>query len=177
VWGAAYGPICPGDCRHDLQGGVIDPTDPACRTERRLVYTSPDGYYMGLVEGQSSLPSEPAMAPSTAADPNQLSPAEQQDINDLTAIGIQPVSTVKKLAETGPTICENLTDAYRQNRSPMAWSRAAARKASCCARRSSSGIRLGTHRQGCRCRGVSGGDRSTAGSPPSRPRPPCFAPS
>nr|CRL77985.1 hypothetical protein CPGR_04985 [Mycolicibacterium komanii] len=70
-WGQAYGPICPGDCRHDLQGGIIDPPDPACRLEQRLVYMSPDGVYMGLVEGQSSSPSKPPQARPPAETPSK----------------------------------------------------------------------------------------------------------
>jgi hypothetical protein len=120
-WGEAYGPICPGDCRHDLQGGIIDPPDPACRLEQRLVYMSPDGVYMGLVEGQSRLPSKAAAPPSVASNPVNVSPAaEQQFINDLAAIEITPTSTPKNLANTGSTICEYLTDAYRQTGSSMA---------------------------------------------------------
>jgi hypothetical protein len=62
----------------------------------------------------------PATASPATADTEQLSPNEQQYINNLKYIGIQPTSTVKKLAQTGPTICQNLMDAYRKNGSPLA---------------------------------------------------------
>ncbi len=62
----------------------------------------------------------PATASPATSDTEQLGPAELQYIDDLKAIGIQPTSTVKTLAQTGPTICQNLMDAYRQNGSSLA---------------------------------------------------------
>lgn len=73
-----------------------------------------------IPSASSAAPGPPSPEPNPTAHPNELSLAEQRYINDLATIGVHPTSTVKALAETGPKICELVTDAYRRNGSPMA---------------------------------------------------------
>lgn len=62
----------------------------------------------------------PAAESSVPSNSDRLTPAEQNYINDLKALGIRPTSSLKNLAQTGPAICQNLMEAYRQNGSALA---------------------------------------------------------
>lgn len=119
-WGQAYGPICPGDCRHDLQGGIIDPPDPACRTEKRWIYASPEGTYMGLVPGQSNLPQGrlPAStsSPPQASGTTSLTPKQRQFVDDMESIGLR-WGTDQQLINAGESTCAEMRAGQSRARS------------------------------------------------------------
>lgn len=53
------------------------------------------------------------------SDNGPLTAVDQQYLRDLDAIGIEPSSSPKKLAQTGPTICQDLRDRFHVDFAPL----------------------------------------------------------